>query len=141
MRYVRYIGLAHQRQITAADWRTVGINADTVVWNAFNGFAVPLEMLTDEQIRKAIEPDQNFVITGEGEDQDDEFKPDLTATHPMTPQQLEANGVDILGADERVQVSTTGSEASTAAPAGTGGTGRGTAGHDEPATTSRSTKK
>jgi hypothetical protein len=67
MRYIKYIGLSHGRMITAGDWRSVGINGETVVWNAQNGFAVPLDRLTEDQIRKAIDPDQNFVITADDE--------------------------------------------------------------------------
>jgi hypothetical protein len=63
MRYVKYIGLAHQRMITPGDWRTVGVNGETAVWNAQNGFSVPLDRFSEDQIRKAIEPDANFIIT------------------------------------------------------------------------------
>lgn len=83
MRYVTYIGLAHVRQITSQDWRSVGINADTVVWSARNGFAVPLDALTEDQIKKGIEVDRDFVITGSDED----FIPKPQATD-MTPSQL-----------------------------------------------------
>ena len=83
MRYVRYIGLAHVRQITARDWRTVGISGDTVSWSAYNGFAIPADQLTDEQIRKAIENDPEFVITGE-----DDFTPQ-PQNSDMTPSALD----------------------------------------------------
>lgn len=124
MRYVKYVGLAHERQITAADWRSVGIAGDAVVWNAYNGFAVPLDAFTDDQIRKAIENDSTFVITGDDED----FQPDMSATRAMTPQELESGRVDILDPEPGSNASTAGSEASTARPTRTG---RGTAGHDE----------
>jgi hypothetical protein len=130
MRYVRYVGLAHQRQISAHDWAQVGIKGETVVWNAFNGFSVPLDRFTDEQIDRAIKSDGTFVITGEGEDNQDEFKPDTSATRDMTPQEFEATRIDILAPDDTDNASTPGSEASTARPARTGGTGRGTAGSD-----------
>lgn len=68
MRYVKYVGLSHRRMITASDWRSVGINGETVVWEAANGFAVPLEKFTDEQIRKAIDNDDSLIITGDDED-------------------------------------------------------------------------
>jgi hypothetical protein len=86
MRYIKYIGLAHIRQVTAADWRSVGISGDTVVWSARNGFAIPADSLTDDQIRKAIEPDRDFVITGADED----FTPQPQTTD-MSPAQLEQN--------------------------------------------------
>lgn len=63
MRHVKYVGLSHQRIITATDWRMVGLHGETVVWNAQNGFSVPLDRLTEDQIRKAIEPDASFIIT------------------------------------------------------------------------------
>ena len=87
MRYVKYIGLAHIRQITAHDWRGVGINGDPVVWSAYNGFAVPLDSFTEDQIRKAIDPDPSFVITGE-DGSDEEFIPQPQLTD-MTPSQLD----------------------------------------------------
>lgn len=85
MRYVQYIGLSHVRHLSVTDWRSVGINGDAVQWDARNGFAVPLDQFTDEQIRKAIEPDPNFVITGE---EDDEFEP-TPQRMDMTPAQLD----------------------------------------------------
>lgn len=84
MRYVKYVGLAHERQITAHDWRSVGIQGDTVVWSARNGFAVPLDQFSDDQLRKAIEADPGFIITGESE----EFTP-APQTRDMTPATLE----------------------------------------------------
>lgn len=64
MRYIKYIGPAHMRQITADEWKRVGIQADTVIWGNFNGWSVGADLLTDEQIRRAIDPDSNFVIVG-----------------------------------------------------------------------------
>lgn len=124
MRYVRYIGLAHHRQISASDWRQIGISADTVVWNAFNGFAVPLDQFTDDQLRKAIEPDNSLVITGE----DEKFEPVMDARRDMTPQELEAPRVDILDPNGANNASTAGSGPSTARSTDTG---RGSSGHDE----------
>ena len=94
MRYIKYIGLAHIRQITARDWRSVGVTGDTVVWSAQNGFAVPLDALTEDQIVKGIENDPEFVITGADED----FTPEPQATD-MTPSQLvqtTQNPVDVV---------------------------------------------
>lgn len=96
MRYIRYVGLAHIRQITAQDWRSVGITADPVVWSGRNGFAVAVDSLTEDQIRKAIDPDPSFVITGEGDEGD--FTP-APQTIDMTPSQLDQavnNPVDVL---------------------------------------------
>jgi hypothetical protein len=140
MRYVRYIGLAHIRQITASDWRSVGLTGDTVVWSAFNGFAVPLDSLTEDQIHKAIDNDPEFVITGEGDDDNEEFTPQ-PQTRDMTPsalQQVTENPVDVLGmANGADNVSMANSEP-LAAPGGasptTVGTGSG-GGSDVPGTT------
>src|ERR1700759_5132900 len=79
-RWIKYIGPAHQRIITADNWRQVGIAGDTVVWSAFNGFTVPADSLSEDQIRKAIENDPQFVIVGE----DDDFTPQ-TQSRDMTP--------------------------------------------------------
>lgn len=132
MRYIKYVGLSHRRMISASDWRSVGIAGDTVVWDASNGFAVPLDVLTEDQIRKAIEPDAGFVITGGDED----FTP-APQTRDMTPaevaQATEAP-VDVVAlADAGPNVSEDVSRAS-GAPGGaapsTVTTGKGS-GHDE----------
>lgn len=126
MRYVRYIGLAHIRQITAQDWRSVGINGDTVVWSARNGFSVPLDSLTEDQVTKAIDPDPEFVITGADED----FTPQPQTTD-MTPSQLDQtveNPVDVLAlANDGENPSTAVSEGSEA-PGGAAPTGSSAAG-------------
>lgn len=86
MRYVTYVGLSQQRMVTARDWQSVGIQADTAVWSAFNGFAVPLDQFTDEQVARAFKNDPSFVITGEGEGNQDEFQPTFQV-QDMTPAQ------------------------------------------------------
>ena len=94
MRYVKYIGLSHQRMITAHDWRGVGITADTVMWSAHNGFAVPLDHFSDDQIRKAIDTDDSFIITKDDED----FTP-VPQTRDMVPAehaQTVENPVDVV---------------------------------------------
>lgn len=94
MRYVKYIGQTHQRMITAQEWRSVGITADTMVWNAGNGFAVPLDLFTESMLRKAIEPDAFFVVTGD----DAEFVP-VYQPGNMTPaehRQAIESPVDVL---------------------------------------------
>jgi hypothetical protein len=101
MRYVKYIGPAHARQITAHDWRSVGVQADTVVWLPQNGFAVPLEQFTEDMLRKAIDKDPYLVITGEGDDQDEEFKPAPVDNPLTTPAMLEAGRFDPTDPDQR----------------------------------------
>lgn len=137
MRYVRYIGSAHERQITASNWRSVGINGETVVWSAFNGFAVPLEQFSDDQVRKAIDPDPFFVITG---DEDEEFVPS-PQHQAMTPDQVvqaSENPVDVV---EYLDNGSNASPSGSGAVPGAGGdaptgtrTGKG-AGSDKPGTT------
>lgn len=80
MRYVKYIGLAHRRMILADEWRSVGIDAETVSWDHTNAFMVPADKFTDEQLRKVIKPDTGFVVIGT----DDEPEP---LEHDMTPAQ------------------------------------------------------
>jgi len=75
MQFVKYIGPSHVRQITAQEWRQAGLTGDTVIWGNFNGWAVDAEQFTEEQIRRAIDPDPNFVIVGT--DEGDEPKPVL----------------------------------------------------------------
>lgn len=126
MRYVKYVGLSHQRMITAHDWQGVRINADAVVWNAQNGFAVPLDRFTEDQIRKAIEPDPHFVITGADED----FEP-VAQNRNMVPAehaQAVADPVDVVAlANGDAGASTTASGAS-GAPGGAAPTTRSTGG-------------
>lgn len=126
MRYIKYIGPAHVRQITAAEWRQVGINGETVQWNAWNGFSVPADQLTDEQIRRAIEPDQYFIITGDEDEAPKMVSPAMTgetAQGPVVDTVALMDGADVSTAtvdgpkgdvDDRTPASTTGG-----APSGT----------------------
>jgi hypothetical protein len=133
MKYVRYIGTSHARIITAHDWRGVGITGDTVAWTAQNGFAVSADVFSDDQIRKAIDPDPEFVITGD----DQEFVP-APQTRDMTPAQVvqiteaPVDVVQLLNGPDDASVIGSGPNpgGGTARPS-TKTTGRG-AGHDEP---------
>lgn len=127
MRYIKYVGLSHQRMLTAADWRSIGITGDTVVWNAQNGFAVPLDVLTEDQVRKAIEPDSGFVITGEDED----FTP-RSLSYDTVPAEAAAaaeSPVDVLAYANGDDNVSTGDSGAAGAPGGdapvTTGTGGG----------------
>lgn len=116
MRYVKYVGLSHQRMITANDWRSVRIAADTTVWNAQNGFAVPLDRFTEDQIRKAIDPDPNFVITGDDED----FTP-VAENRDMVPAehaQAVAAPVDVVDMANAGAVASTDDSGASGAPGG-----------------------
>lgn len=65
MRYVQYIGLAHVRRITASEWREVGVEMETVQWDASNGYKVPLEKFSEDVQRRFIEPDRTLIIVGQ----------------------------------------------------------------------------
>lgn len=95
-RFIKYIGPAHVRQITAQEWRQVGITADTVVWGGFNGWSVDASNFTDDQIRKAIEPDSNFVIVGV--DEGDEPQPVLNDR--ATPTSVAAGDFDLTNPED-----------------------------------------
>lgn len=103
MKYVRYTGRAHRRVISQADWRGARLKGDQVIWEAQNGFAVPLDQFTDEQIKKAIEPDPDLVITEGG------FEPSFS-NQDMTPWELQQsveNPVDVmalLNGDDRASM-------------------------------------
>jgi hypothetical protein len=98
-KFIKYVGLAHRRGITSQEWASIGINADSVWWGAENGFAVSADRLTDAQIRKAIEPDKNFIIVGLDEAPD-------ALPHDMTPAQADGPRVDIRGAMDAPEPST-----------------------------------
>lgn len=91
MRFIKYIGPSHVRQITAQDWRSVGINAETVTWSQWNGFSVPADSLTDDQILRAIDPDQYFVITD-----DQESAPKTLGNDRMTGEMALQPTVDVV---------------------------------------------
>lgn len=127
MRYVRYVGLSHQRGITAHDWQSVGVKGETVFWNAQNGFAIALDRFTDDQIRKAIDPDPNFIITRD--DEDFTPTPQVRDMVPAEATQAAEAPVDVLAmVGGEPNDSVTGSGPSSTAPgtrpAGTGGTGQ-----------------
>lgn len=91
-RYVQYVGKAHRRVITSDAWRSIRLRGEDAVWDAQNGFAVPLDRFTDEQIKQAIEPDPDLVIT------DEDFKPTFSPAD-MTPWELKQsieNPVDVV---------------------------------------------
>lgn len=120
-RYVRYVGPAQRRAISEADWKGARLKGDTMVWEASNGFAVPFDLFSEEQIKKAITPDLNFVVT----DEDDDFEP-TPGPYDMTPRehrQWVENPVDVPAlidglSSGSVDLSTVPSVPATAAPNG-----------------------
>lgn len=111
MRYVKYVGPSHQRMILASDWAGVGIQAPTVAWNAMNGFAIPLDIFTEDQIRKAIDNDPMLIITADNED----FTP-VYEKRDMTPQEHASGRVDMTDLFDGPEPSTAVSEASGGRP-------------------------
>lgn len=118
MQYVRYVGAAHRRVISASDWRSARLTGDQVVWEAQNGFAVPLDLFTEKQIETAIKPDPDLVITGE----DEEFQPTPRPVD-MTPRELAytlENQVDlvaVLNGDAPAPAGISGASTGASAPA------------------------
>lgn len=59
----KYIGTADVRKISAADWRSIGIEEQTqVVWDKSNGFQVSVSELTEAAVKYLDETDSGFVI-------------------------------------------------------------------------------
>lgn len=121
MQIVKYIGTAHRRRITARDWQQAGVDGESVEWSWENGFTIPAEQFTEDQMREVIEPDSGFAIV-EGEE--DDVKP-RRLSHRMTGQQFhESPRIDMMGAvgaPTGARVSTATSEASDG-PSGSGPT-------------------
>lgn len=68
MKYVKYVGLAHMRRITADEWSRAGVrDMETMVWGPENGFMIPLENFSEDVQRQFIEPDRGFIIVGQDE--------------------------------------------------------------------------
>lgn len=111
MRYVKYVGPSHQRMILASDWAGIGIRSGTVAWNAQNGFAIPLDFFTEDQVRKAIDNDATLIVTGEDEDFEPKFE-----NRDMTPSELEGPRVDMTDVFDDPEPSTTDSGPSDTAP-------------------------
>lgn len=121
MQVVKYIGTAHRRRISAQDWRDAGLEGETVEWSFENGFTIPAEQFTEEQMREIIEPDSGFAIIG-GED--DEVRPRRLRQRMTGQQAHEAPRVDMMravGAPTGASVSTASSGASDE-PSGSGPT-------------------
>ena len=93
MQFIKYIGTAHRRIISADDFRRAGIpNQQTVEWSYANNFSVPIDSLSEEVLRKAIEPDPLFIVVG-GEEHEPRF-----LGQRMTPAQAAGPRVDMMGA-------------------------------------------
>jgi hypothetical protein len=74
MGYVKYIGLATIRQITADDWAKVDVtDMETVTWSKANGWTVPDSKFT-ESAWPFIDADKNFVRIGDREGQQDRLE-------------------------------------------------------------------
>jgi len=90
MQYVRYIGLAHIRRITRDDWRSVGLDHETVEWNRFNGFSVPVDQFSEKELNIAIRSDKrDFIIVGQ--DSEPQALPENTTPEMLTMPQIDLN--------------------------------------------------
>lgn len=95
MEVVKYIGTAHRRIITARDWQEAGLDGETFEWSFRNGFSVPVDQFTEDQLADAIRPDPTFVIIG-GEDAD--VKPRALSQNMTGQQAAESPRIDMMGA-------------------------------------------
>lgn len=61
---VKYVGTADERIISAADWKSIGVEDQTQVkWDRRNRFTVPTADLTEAAVRYLDEDDSGFVVT------------------------------------------------------------------------------
>lgn len=61
-RYVRYVGTAHRRLITAAQWTGVGAkDQKQTIWSVRNGWKIPVEEFSDNALQY-FEKDAGFVV-------------------------------------------------------------------------------
>jgi hypothetical protein len=87
VQFIKYIGTAHRRIITADDFRRAGIkNQQTVEWSYENNFSVPVDDFPDDVLRQVFEPDPMFVVMG-GDDHEPKF-----LGSRMTPAQAAGEG-------------------------------------------------
>lgn len=65
--YVRYIGTAHRRIISEADWKKAGVDGQAgLSFHAGNGYLQPLDKVGDEAL-PYIKADKYLVIVGQDE--------------------------------------------------------------------------
>lgn len=113
--YVKYIGLAHARLITADEWRQAGVSdGETTVWDHTNGHAVPADKFGDRAMA-LIRQDGGFVVVGSDEDLT------LPLPHQMTPGQAGSPKVDLL-ANGQSSTEAPGGDAPITRSTGTGST-------------------
>lgn len=67
MQFVKYIGTSSLRRITAEDWKSVGVDLETMEWGPHNGFMLSLDNFSDEVVERYIRPDKGFIIVGQDE--------------------------------------------------------------------------
>lgn len=87
MQFIKYIGTAHRRIITATDFQRAGIkDQQTVEWSYENNFSVALDDFPEDVVRRVFEPDPMFVVMG-----GDEHEPRYLGSR-MTPAQAAGEG-------------------------------------------------
>lgn len=100
MEFIKYIGTAHRRVITADDFRRAGFaNQGTVEWSYANNFSVPLNDFSDDVLRRVIHGDPMLVVMG-GEAHEPRY-----LGQRMTPAQAAGARIDIAGAMVREEAS------------------------------------
>lgn len=92
--FVKYIGLAHVRVITADEWKGAGVtDQGTTVWDFRNGHSVRADEFGDRAMA-LMRGDTGFVIVGSETDLT------LPLAHEMTPGQAGSPKVDVFAGTE-----------------------------------------
>lgn len=60
--YVRYVGAATRRVLTAEDWERVGIEGKPATWHMGNGLMLPVSQFSQEQIDYLVNVDGRFQV-------------------------------------------------------------------------------
>jgi hypothetical protein len=92
MKYVKYIGTSHVRQITKDEWAGLdpAVENETVRWHVGNGWTVPASVISDDAW-PYIEADSELVIIDKDyrgmSDEDRPVEADTIAYPPLTTAQ------------------------------------------------------
>ena len=93
MEFVKYVGTAHRRVISADDFRRAGFpDQGSVEWSPLNGFSVPVDSFAEGVLDGVIHPDRSLIIVSD-------YVMPLSSTLRQTPAQHAGQGqVDMSGA-------------------------------------------
>lgn len=93
MQFIKYVGTAHVRMITADEFRLAGFpDMETKSWNFANNHAVPIDDFPGDVLEKVITPDPFLIVVG-----GKEHEP-RNLGYPMTPGQAAGPRIDMTGA-------------------------------------------